>query len=143
MLQQIARCDYEYGVEENFAALKEIWRTHDAPAELPWFPCEVLELTRWSDSTDRDSLIARAFACAVLCGSQVLSKDGEMVDSLVQLLDACLSLGLTETELLGRFLTSCALQIPSFDICVFLAPFALLVVAVKVGVASDGAASTT
>lgn len=75
MLTSIASADYGRDVDQHLAALRQIRDTGTFPPKMYWFPAEVLELFRWSDSgcgdlargeTDEFVHWARAFCCVAL-----------------------------------------------------------------------------
>lgn len=123
MLQEIAECDYGFGVDENLAALR---RARDF-GEIPppdWNPMEVLHLTRWIEPDAADcppnqrgqrGHLSRAFACSLLLrmGAEFgdeynLSADR---DTLVQFVASVLALGPEPADAAARFL---AWRIPLF-----------------------------
>jgi hypothetical protein len=74
MLNGIASVDYEgRGREQHLVALRQIRDTGTFPLKMYWYPAEVLELFRWSDSgnpiSQEDSAAGhrmRIFCCAAL-----------------------------------------------------------------------------
>ncbi|MGA3346100.1 MAG: hypothetical protein ABSC76_14655 [Terracidiphilus sp.] len=76
MLEEIAAADYGEEKVEHLAALQQVRDTGTFPEEkMPWFPMEVLELTRWSepdtpsgrptDAIERGHWM-RAFSCTAI-----------------------------------------------------------------------------
>jgi hypothetical protein len=76
MLMTIARADYGHAVNQHFEALRQIRDEQIVFAPMPWYPKEVLELTRWIKPENPDKHLPphtpiqwhtmRAFACSAL-----------------------------------------------------------------------------
>lgn len=75
VLESISKADYGERAEEHLAALRQVRDTATFPQPMHWFPCEVMELIRWSEPerpewkpgrTGELGHWMRAFSCAAL-----------------------------------------------------------------------------
>ncbi len=89
-LREIASADYGHAFDQHLAALNDICRTGRLPRHLPWYPHEVLALTRWSDGNGVNHQ-ARAFACALLVLAS--PESDELVDNGIRLAESAIALG--------------------------------------------------
>jgi hypothetical protein len=115
MLLEIARCDYGDDVELHLAALHQI-KANNIPVPMPWYPGEVLCLTRWTEldnfAPDKAMLArnhwTRLFACTALIIATLDPEEDEyrdedwgfhwsqvsgISDTMIQFLDSVLHLG--------------------------------------------------
>ena len=112
MLVEIARADWGEDVPEHLVELRKIRDTAAVPAPVRFCPQEVLELTRWSDSTasrpmQRRDHVMRAFACAALL--RIKGEPGN-ADALIEGENATLAQLLASLDLLGGAYREKALQ---------------------------------
>lgn len=109
MLREIAAADYGQDIEQHLEALLPAWKGGELVKLDPWYPMEVLELTRWStpgglnphETPDIRGHLMRAYSCAVLLATPDFEPEKE---TLIQLLESMLLLGSDASEALARFL---------------------------------------
>ncbi|HBH50701.1 MAG TPA: hypothetical protein DDY91_02295 [Planctomycetaceae bacterium] len=103
-LREIANADYGFDADEHEAALSEICEGR-LTIPIPYFPGEVLELTRWSRDGDHWN---RLFACTILLLAEAQPEgqgfDGAADSTIIHLVESALELGETTTAAALRFL---------------------------------------
>lgn len=90
----IARADYGYGAESNFADLKKFVHEHIFPSQVTFGIHEVLQLKRWSAAKTREEMLARAYSCVLLLNLKAETQYDETAESssLIALVDSAIKL---------------------------------------------------
>jgi len=127
MLQQIAAADYGNDIEEHLLPLSEFRDRRIVPV-LNWYPCEVLELIRWSEPDQRGwrpgdegrrGHLLRAFACTMLLRSYAISENHDRWNSFnetsIQLVDSVQALGVDLIEPASSFFAWCVERLAPLD----------------------------
>jgi hypothetical protein len=91
--KRLASADYGTGYAKHLDAIVELASTGQIPDPLPWYPGEVLELTRWGVG-DKVDHVCRGFASVVLVLAAPVSDDANA--SLAPLIESAGVLGLDD-----------------------------------------------
>lgn len=117
MIEEIAAADYGHEVVKNRHGIEDLLDVSRLPDELPWFPEEVLALTRnsivdasMSPAQVRRFHLSRLFSCLVLV--RVTNAGGYPVGSLTPLVQSSVELGPDALEATGSYLAWCRLHEP-------------------------------
>jgi hypothetical protein len=94
MISRMARADYGYGADSNFAELKQQISERTFPAHMSFGVHEVLQLTRWMNAGTEEELLARSYACVRLLHLDPETQYDETAESssLIALVDAAIQL---------------------------------------------------
>jgi hypothetical protein len=88
-LAHIARADYGTSADKHLSALQWICGSGRVPVRLPWWPGEVVALTRWKKGEEVDH-VGRALCCVLLL---LASPEDDLFDTGPVLVESCLALG--------------------------------------------------
>lgn len=93
-IMRIARADYGYGAEANFADLKQFVHERVFPSQMTFGIHEVLQLTRWLQAETKEEVLARSYACVLLLNLKPETQYDESAESssLIALVDGAIRL---------------------------------------------------
>lgn len=93
-IMRIARADYGYGAEANFADLKQFVRERVFPSQMTFGTHEVLQLTRWLRAETKEEVLMRSYACVLLLNLKPETQCDESAESssLIGLVDGAIRL---------------------------------------------------
>ncbi|GAA4457638.1 hypothetical protein [Phytohabitans houttuyneae] len=106
---EMAALDYGVRVEEYRQGIEELLLVRRLPAELPWTPREVLQLSSYARPEDARGHVARLFACLVLVRADDLL---EPAGTLATLVESAVELGPDATQAAVRYLAWCRRHAP-------------------------------